>query len=219
MTRIILSIVILISISTAANAQFTKGSVLLGGQLSYAHYSSEYTNTPEQHSSYGTYTVSIGKAVSENTVAGINLTYSPYSVDNYNNYGVGPLEYKSNYYSIGIFYRKYKTLGKDFFLFGEAGANYSWSTASGKNDSARKVVDGTSNGGNIYVMPGIAYKISKKFFLELTIPSLFYIQYNAVNTNVQSNQPTKQNSDQFSVSTSLSANPFDALAIGFRLNL
>jgi hypothetical protein len=216
MTRILLTIVCILSLSYFANAQFSKGSVLLGGQLSYSN--NDY-KTNDQHFSYGSFIISAGKAIAENTVFGINLTYNPAWVDNYYNYSVGPLKYKNAGYLIGIFYRKYKSLGKEFYLFGEAGGGYLGSSQSGKNEAGDEILTGHSSGGNIYLMPGIAYRISKKFFLELNIPNIFYAQYISNTTDVQQTPPYHDKSNLFSISTSLSSNPLNNLAIGFRLVL
>ena len=61
--------------------------------------------------------------MNENTIAGINLSYLPSSSTNYPNLREYPLKYRNNGYSAGVFYRKYKSLGKEFFLFGEASAS------------------------------------------------------------------------------------------------
>jgi hypothetical protein len=216
MTRTLLAGLFVFLFTTFASAQINKGFILLGGQLSYSN--NDY-KTNDQHLSYGIFIISAGKAISENTVVGINLTYNPAWVDNYFNYGVGPLKYKNAGYGIGIFYRRYKALGKDFYLFVEAGAGYLGATQSGKNDAGDELLTGHSNGGNIYLTPGITYKISKKFFLELTIPNIFYAQYLSNKTDVQQTPPYKDKSNLFSISTSLSSNPLNSLAIGFRLNL
>ena len=168
MTRIILSIIILISFSTLANAQFTKGSGLIGGTLSYSSGKTNYFNPSEDYnSSYGNFNISLGKAIRENAVFGINMNYRP---RNYTSPSVnGKYKNTENSYGIGIFYRLYKNLGKEFYLFGEAGGGYIGSSSTTKDSLGVKVATGNSNGGQIYLSPGIAYKISKKFFIELSI--------------------------------------------------
>ena len=218
MTKILLTLVIFMSFPFLASAQFDKGSILLGGQLAYSHYSTKYPQATTDASNYGSFIVSAGKAITENQVFGINLTYNPTSIDNYNNYGLVALNYKNTGYGIGVFYRKYKSLGKEFFLFGEAGAGYTGSSATGKDSTDKKLLDGSTNSGRIYLTPGIAYKISKKFFLELTIPDIFNAQYSNQKVSVPGTSYSN-NTDQFSINTSLSSNPLNALGIGFRLIL
>jgi len=228
MTRILLILVPFISFSLVTSAQFKKNNILLGGQLSYSYNSSSnnqppgyYTNNDSKVNS-GNITISLGKAFNENTVVGINLSYLPTSIHNYQAYGPAPLEYKNNGYAVGIFYRKYKNLGKEFYLFGQGSASYNWSDPSGKDSTGKKLFSGSSWGAGINLFPGIAYRISKHFFLELSIPDLFVASYYKSNTANQYgtvNEVLTTKNDQFTISSSLSSNPLDALGIGFRLIL
>lgn len=219
MTRMLLILAVIFSFSCSANAQFSKGSVLLGGQLSFSGYTNN-NSYGDQNTHSGNFNISLGKATGENAVMGINLFYSPYTNNNYYNGNIPvKVAYSNNGYGIGVFYRKYKSLGKEFYLFGEAGVEYSGSTESGKNDSAVKVISGSGSGGSIYITPGIAYKISKKFFLEITIPDIFLVSFENHTTTSQYYYPQTTKNNQFTVSTSLNASPLSNLGIGFRLIL
>src|SRR5579864_2728938 len=136
MTKILLLPALLFS-SCIVNAQFKKNDILLGGQLSYSYYSYNQKYTPnteyDQKTNNGNFTINIGKALNENSMAGLNLSYIPFSENNYQNYGIGPLKYQNNAFAAGVFYRKYKNLGKEFYLFGQAGVSYYWSDESGKD--------------------------------------------------------------------------------------
>jgi hypothetical protein len=212
MKKYLLLLSALLFISMVSRAQFSKGSILLGGQLSFgtSSYNDPSNTNPNQNSTGGTFDVSVGKAFRENAVYGLDLSYS------YNNNGGGSLGSSNNFYDVGIFYRKYKDLGKDFFLFGQVGAGYSGSTETGPDSAGNKVTIGTSHGGQIYLYPGIAYRISNKFFLELSIPELFAMQYSYVKTT---NSGQDMVSHNFSVSTTLGSNPLSSLGLGFRLVL
>jgi len=218
MNRIILLCLTLIAFSTVANAQFNKGSLLIGGELSYSGYSTNFYSN-DQNSHTGIFNISIGKAINSNTVAGINLTYSPITQDNYYQNIQIPISYRKNSYTVGVFYRKYKELGKDFYLFGEAGLSYGFSNESGKDSLGVQLLSGSGNSGQINFMPGIAYGISKKFFLEITIQNILFIQYSNASTNYQNNPPGTSKTDQFVVSTSLNSSPLFGLGVGFRLIL
>jgi hypothetical protein len=207
----------IISFSFLASAQFTRGNWLVGGTLSYNSSSQTYLGT-DQNIHSGNFDVSLGRAISENSVFGVKLGYIYSQQSNYYQGNLGPLDYKTKTYSIGIFYRKYKSLGKEFYLFGEAGAGYLGSNSSGIDDAGQKSLSGSGSGGQINFFPGIDYKISKKFFLEISIPNLFLAQYTSDKTDaINGSQPSKN--DQFTISTSLSSGPLDALGIGFRLIL
>jgi hypothetical protein len=219
MNKTLLTLTLFISLSFAARAQFEKGQDLLGGQLAFNStnyenqpYSSSYTKTNS-----GNYNVSIGKAMKANTVLGVDFSFSSYSANNYFSYAQVPLNYKTNSFGVGVFYRIYKSLGKDFYLFGQAGLNFAVSSASGKDSTGFELLSGSGTSSTLYFMPGISYKISNHFLLELTIPNLLFINYNSNTTNVQNLTPIKMN--QFNISTSLNSNPLTALGIGFRVIL
>ena len=212
MCKILLTGFLLLSFSFIASAQFNKGDVLLGGQFSYNSTKNDYI--PSLKANNGNFTVSIGQAVKVNAVFGITLSYSPGSQKNNdpNNFYDNTI----NGYSAGIFYRLYKPLGKEFYFFGEGGANYIGSTSASKNMSGVKISSETSNAGSIYIMPGIAYRISKKFFLEVNIPNLFSVVY--LNERTTSNGISSK-TDSFAASASLTSNPLSNIGIGFRLLL
>jgi hypothetical protein len=219
MNRILPVLAITLFFSGTASAQFSKGSVLLGGTLAFSGNTSNNSSYDQNvHSGY--FNISLGKAVEENTVIGININYQPYNTNSYYyNGNQQPWPYSNNGYGAGIFYRKYKSLGKEFYIFGEAGAGYQGATQTGKNESGTKVLMGSSNGGNLYLMPGVAYKISKHFFLELTIPDIFYAEF--ISTSTTTTQPVNQKLkyNGFTIGTSLNAGPLGSVGIGFRLVL
>jgi|SRR5579864_6054315 len=227
MTRTLLILVLFISCSLVVDAQFKKNDILLGGQLSYSYNSATntYANVVYPAGDYkynnGNFTISAGKAIDENTVFGINLSYIPSSSTNYPSLNDDILlKYANNGYSAGIFYRKYKSLGKEFFLFGEVSASYYWSNQSGKDSIGQELISGSTSTISANLYPGIAYRVSKHFFLELSIPSLIYIGYSKSNTlSHEENLSQTNKNDQFYISTSLSSNPLQALGIGFRLLL
>jgi hypothetical protein len=213
MTRLLLTLSIILTFSTIASAQFSKGNVLLLGTLSYSGSSSTYNGTTTSNNG-GVFSLSPGKAISENSVVGISLSYGFSS-----NSSTAPGNNKSNSYSIGVFYRKYKALGKDFYLFGAASAGYNGSTSSSTDDLGNKYASGNSNGGFIGFTPGIDYKISNKFLLEFSIPSIFYASYTSTKTTLQNQNPADLKSSQFGISTSLTSNPLSAIGVGFVLVL
>src|SRR5437763_12533974 len=104
MTRILL-VVLFIFTSLMVNAQFNKNDILLGGQLYYGYNSTNQNYGPGQTSDYkGTYgnvSINLGKALNINTVAGITLSYLPFSNNNYFVDGAIPTKYNDNEYAVG----------------------------------------------------------------------------------------------------------------------
>ena len=216
MTRILLSIVCFLSLSLVASAQFTKGSVLLGGLASFSSNQSSSDYTPDKSGTKsGNFNISLGKAVKENSVFGVFINYQYYEYK----YGItnGPSKNSSNNYGIGVFYRLYKDLGKEFYLFGEAGGGYQGGNSTSYDSLGLKSSTGNSYGGQVYLSPGIAYKISKKLFVELSIPQLFNVNYS--NSKYKSGTATVSSNDNFYINANLNSNPLSSLGFGFRLVL
>ena len=130
-----------------------------------------------------------------------------------------PVSYHNNAYGLGIFYRKYKTLGKDFYLFGEAGAGYTFTSETGTDTLGVKQLTGSGNSGQLNFMPGIAYKISKKLFVEITIPAILVFQYSNSRSDYPNYAASNTKDHRFYVSTSLNSQSLFSLGIGFRLDL
>jgi hypothetical protein len=214
MTRILLTGVCLFSFSFFAQAQFMKGSALLGGTFSFTGNQSSLSNSPDETSTNnGYFNISLGKAIRENAVFGGYINYQ-YNSQKYGGNSI-PGKSRTDGYGIGIFYRLYKNLGKEFYFFGEAGGGYAGYSASSEDNLGNKST-GHSNGGQIYLSPGIAYKISKKFFVELSIPQLFNASY--FSGKSESGTVTSSN-NYFNVNANLNSNPLTSLGLGFRLVL
>jgi hypothetical protein len=227
MTRILLTLALFISSTLLTKAQFKKNDILLGGQLSYNYNSSSYSYTGalpptnEYKDKDGNITISGGKATNENTVLGIYLSYLPSSSTNYPSLNADiMLKYRNDGYGGGIFYRKYKNLGKEFYLFGEISAAYNWYNKSGKDSADQELISGSTSSFAAILYPGIAYRISKHLFLELSIPDLIYIGYSKSNTSSHEGSSIMENKyTDFNITTSLSSDPLLGLGIGFRLIL
>ncbi|MDH7463633.1 hypothetical protein QEG73_20200 [Chitinophagaceae bacterium 26-R-25] len=219
MTKILFSFLVTL-FAVTANAQINKGSVLLGGDVGFgdhknsSNYSSNTYNT-------GSISLSIGKAIKENKVVGISLGFSSAKqVYNPITAGYDTTSQKTNRYNIGFFYRDYKKLAKDFYFFGQANAVYSYSNQAYDYNinklNSYKVVE---NGGAVSIAPGIAYKVFKKMFVELSLNNLVYASYSASNTTYDATDKKLKGHD-FSIGTAFSNNTFlNNVGVGFRFIL
>jgi hypothetical protein len=114
-TKILLFLAISLFTVFVSNAQIKPGRYLLGGSISYYNRSN-----PTDEASYTN--VQFGKITKNNSVIGI---IGSYSSNNFNYSLSAPNKTKT--YNAGIFYRKYKGLGNNFYFFGELDASYSYS--------------------------------------------------------------------------------------------
>ena len=86
-----------------ASAQITKGSVLLGGGLSFGTNKSEPPNGAEtKQTNYGI-GLSAGVAVKENTIVGGSLNYT-YSIQKNETFNGTITQFESSSYGAGVFY-------------------------------------------------------------------------------------------------------------------
>ena len=202
--------------STITSAQIKQGSILLGGQVSSYNSTIDYsTNQRSQKNNSSTFNIAVGKAFKENSVFGINLTYSPSSFSySYNNY----VNTKQRFYSLGVYARQYKKLVKDLYFFTELGGAYVFSTQIDTDTLGTKLSTGKGSGGQLNLTPGISYKICKKINLEVTIPNIVYVQY-AITKNETISPPQNSKETRFLFSTNLTSSFINNLGIGFRLIL
>jgi hypothetical protein len=201
-----------------SSAQIKKGSVLIGGQISYADAKSHYNSTqPDQKNKSAVFNISAGKALKQNKVLGIAISYSHFNYDNNN----GNIDYNvnSDRYNFDVFYRQYKKLAKDFYIFGELGGGYFGGNQTDTDIPSNNKTKYTESGVGLFLTPGISYRIYKKLHLELLLPQIAGVNYSVQKrsslTNIQNN--SKQN--QFSFNTNLNASLLSNLGLGFRFVL
>lgn len=175
---VLFSFVFIIAATVTTQAQITQGSKLIGGNFSFGSTKGEYEGSPAKikNTSYNI-NPSFGIAVKENLIAGINLGY--YNNKNHNT-GVQPESKTStDRYTVGVFIRKYKQLGKsDFYLFGEGGAYYNASKQKQESGNMVQVNSKIQNIG-INLKPGVAYAVNKWLHLEIGLNDLLDAAYSS----------------------------------------
>lgn len=200
--KILVPLLTICCLSNFTFGQIKINSVLLGGQVSY--YSSDigYSgNQPNQKNKNASFNISIGKTLKENSVYGLNLTYSPAKVEAFYN-GANYFSSKVNQYNFGIFYRKYNKLAKDFYFFTEFGASYINASQTNTDTLGIKLETIKQSGGQVFLTPGLSYRILNKLHLEIIIPNILTIQYAVTKDKT----PTQEaNQKQFSFNSSLNS--------------
>ena len=207
-TKILLPFAIFLFISVAANAQISEGRYLLGGSFSYIN--SELSNSNSITSN-----IQFGKVIKENTVAGV--IGSVYATKAHN----GNSDLTVYNYSAGIFYRKYKPLGKNFYFFDEIDAVYQHSRGYNYFNSGSQTLLAKSNGVMLSYTPGISYSVKKRMQIELTMPNLASVSFTKYKT-VDSQLPqgvSHQKADVFSANINLNSNFLNNFGIGFKFFL
>jgi hypothetical protein len=209
-TKILLSLALTVLIASASYSQIQPGKILLGGSVSYN------SSTPDDTHSFYSY-LQAGKVFGSNNVFGIILSR------NSNVYQSGSsVENKSRNTGGGVFFRKYKVLGKNFYAFAEANAIYQ----HGKIDQFYFPVSGqplavNTDGINLNFVPGISYGITKKFQVELAVLNLGNLSYQKIKTIDRSLPPStpSQKRESFGAGINLNSNLLSNFGIGFKFFL
>jgi hypothetical protein len=204
----------LLLLSFFLNAQIKKHSILLGGQLFYYNEKNKIDHFNQKAES-GSIGISLGKALRENFVAGINLNYSPLKLTNFFS-GSDTVTTTYNRVDIGAFFREYKKLANDFNFFAQVEGAFIRANQK-DNYTASGDVRATQRGGFISLTPGISYRVFKKVQLELTIPNILSAQYLVTKFDSQNPQIKSSKREQILFYSNLNTNtPINWLGVGFR---
>ena len=185
-----------ISVSLVSNAQFKQGSTILGGDFTLNMQNSSFQQDAGLSSRSGNLGLSpsIGKALKENLVLGIALSYSHNYSKNYDT--VESHTSTNDFYGVGVFLREYIPLGNRFYLFAHEQLGGSYGVY--KTD---RVTLGSNYMAALNIYPGIAYGVCKRVQVEIDFQNLASVNYTHQKTGNSSTGFDK--SDAFSVSTSL----------------
>ena len=183
--------------------QIKKGTVFIGGSIGFSKQSAS-DNNPYYYpkATNINFSPSIGWAIKDNLVFGVTLGYgyqknTQVQDSNYN---------KSNTYNVGVFLRKYKSLGSGFFIFAQGNLNYNY-TKTKNYDGAQNDQDNSTSVVGLGFNPGVAYRINSHWQIETIFPNLGYVNYNHTKySNVLAPPNTFQHSNvnTFSIGSSLS---------------
>lgn len=201
-------------------AQIKKGDIVLGGNVGYSDQSSSANPFPANGGKSDNLSInpSIGKAIKDNMVVGIDLSYSRYTYSS----GAPSITTSgvSNAYETGVFVRRYKPLGNNFFLFAQTTfmVNYFHGTSNtpAVNGNPGYENDDKSIGVGFQFYPGIAYAINRHWQLETELPNLFSASYNhsRFRTSTTGQPDQDGSSHSFTISSSLTGN--NEFAVGVR---
>jgi hypothetical protein len=220
MNKVLLLTAIIAIFNLTTSAQIKKGSILLGGQIFFDNQDANYTNTQnKQKNQVANFNISAGTALSENKVLGLSVTYSHY-INDYVSSGLVNYNSNSDSYNFDVFYRVYKKLAKDFYFFGEMGAGYFGSNQTDINvpGNTNKTKYRTS-GAELYLTPGIAYRIYKKLHVELVIPQIAGTSYSVQKRNSLPVNLDDYKQNHFRFNTNLNSSFLNNIGLGFKFVL
>ncbi len=206
----------IIAASTTTQAQITKGSTLLGGNLSFGQVKlNSDIAAAETKSSGFNISPAIGIAIKDNLVVGVELGYSTGKQKQVSS-NQTILNIKNQGFTTGVFIRKYKQLAKsDFYLFGESSLKYSNMKQERTEQSPDEFISKTNN-VNLSIKPGLSYAVNKRLHLELGLNNLLSAEYSSTRQTVNQGNAVKQSG--FSASANIS-NITNNISFGVRFLL
>jgi hypothetical protein len=207
MKKYLLTSVVLFSVLSGLFGQISKGSVLLGGDISV--YSEKQVVNNSDYKVSGIYFSPLfGKAIKDNLFFGGFLSIGTSDNSGANN----NTPYEDHNYGAGIFLRKYAVIYNNFYGFIQGTLGVTSSNQEYQNSSLikRKTV-------GLNFSPGISYKLSKKLHLETGFREVLSLGYsNERNESLNPILTYNGKSNRFFASSSIS-NFGSSLYFGFRL--
>jgi hypothetical protein len=117
----------------------------------------------------------------------------------------------------GISLRKYKSLAKDFYLFGEDELTYTHSSYNySVNDNNGSEYDSKSDGIALNITPGIVYSLTRCIQLEAGLQNLLSIGYSSGTENAKDPNNLDYKLGNANFSSLLSPIPFSGISLGIR---
>jgi hypothetical protein len=207
--KILLVFVVVLYSVTCTKAQIGRGSTFLGGNLGFST-----SENFDRKQTVFLISPSVGITVKENFILGTSLRYG-HLKNEHNNV-------KGKDYGIGIFARKYKPLGKGFYLFGHSELGYTYNYQdqvvfiSQSTDTHREKIQSI----RLNLNPGLSYAISNRLQVELMFSDFISATYSRFKKESLKNQHLiEPKSNSFSVNSNLSINGINSLEIGIRIFL
>jgi hypothetical protein len=191
-----------------ANAQIKKGDILLGGNVNFSTSNVKpINNYPGDQTSFGIYP-SIARAVKDDLIVGLNLSYAHSRLKNGNPATIST----GDSYGLGVFVRKYKSLGANFALFAEGNLSGVYQQNNTYPDGGPKPPASKGYSINAGFYPGLAYFISRHVQLETGMQNLASASYGHSKSG---DGASEVKSNSFSLGTSLNK-PLDNFVIGIK---
>lgn len=210
MKKTVPALVVCLLASLISSAQIKKGAHFIGGSIGISRTENE---TDPGNVKYETtnfqFSPAYGYAIKQNLIIGGDLVIQSGKNENNNN------SQENNGFGAGFFVRKYLTLGKGFYLFGQGrfGVLNTKTTSTPTNFPNNATTNRQTSVG-VSLFPGVSYAINNKLQLEIGLNDLIYVQY--ANGKVESgNSPVESTFSNFTLGSNLYSGA--GLSVGLRI--
>jgi hypothetical protein len=211
MLKPILLITSFFFISLGAFTQIPKGSVFIGGDISF-FYEEGTSNNSNDYVDRNFYVLPVfGKAVKENLLIGVLSLFYHNNTDVTLDFN----DLKQSRYGLGFFAREYKQIAKTrFHIFLQESLSGEYDHTEQGFNTADKI-DKKSHIINLGVYPGIAYNLSQRLQLESGFSNLLGLRYYHTKTFAGTINPISSKVN--GISLYATADNVTQFYVGFRL--
>lgn len=201
----------------AANAQFSAGQKMIGGQLfmRYANVVPDNSSIQKQHNYAVGFSPVFYRFISQKKINGYGLNYNYVRQKTFNGTPGEIITYQNH--SVGAFFSQtqLQPIAKNvyFTLTGTVGANYQIQ----KNKSNVSTVANDAKGFNLFLRGGIGlwYQLNQRFILTTQLNNLVSVEYNYdKTTNTNGSNTTSGTTHGFGFTTGLNGFSLNSLGIG-----
>lgn len=202
-----------------SKAQFTKGQVLLGGNVGFS--TTKANNSGDFTTSNNGFNINPSIAVfkKSNQLIGLGLSYN-YSLQK-NKSNANSNENGSNSHTIGInaFAQRFYTLSNKFFFTVKGNAGIGYTTGKQYNYNGIDRVEAKTNGYRIGLdfSPGISYTVTPRLLFDASLNSVLSLNYSHTKTdNPFPGMEYTRTQNAFNIDSDLSNTSLGNIGIGFR---
>ena len=208
-TILLFTSLLFFNFQSQAQTDLPKGSVLLGGNLSFNSFRTSGENNFESKAKGFAISPSVGIAIRPNLFIGASAGYA------FSSNRTSGDSTRINSYSYGLFARKYKPLRNNFYLFLQGNLSGSNSKRNRENNSLWDFEE-KQYGVGLSLTPGVSYALNNKISLEAGFNDILGVGYSENKTRDNLNFSGERKQTSFNAFTNL--NNFNSqIYVGFRL--
>ncbi|HEX8356509.1 MAG TPA: hypothetical protein VF610_03820 [Segetibacter sp.] len=222
MTKVYTFSVLFCLLALAADAQFSKGEKVLGGNLGFSTDTSEnyYNSVSGYKHTYVSFAPSLGWFTKPQQLVGVGLIYGYNQQKLTNNNAGDPTKSYAHNAGVTIFSQRFITLGPKLYFTMQAGLSvaYSFGKSFYKTGSTDVATNNNGYGVNANLAPGLSYRLLNRVLFEGYLSNLINIGYNYTKSEPgnSSTSNNKSYQESFGISSSLSNSSLGNVGIGFR---
>jgi hypothetical protein len=192
---LLIPLVAFLFLPSASQAQTSKGTVLLGGSLSYYQHSQKTRHSGTTPTAYSSRSIGIspnaGYFLADNLAVGTGAAFN-FSRNRYNE----ELQSKFRGWGLSPFVRYYKFIGEKVAFFGQANLSFNKGTQKNNPIEDSDSFQYTSTQEDFYtaLMPGLSYFPTPRLGFQFTIGQLQFYKSDTEVQNTYTTPETRGNS-------------------------